>query len=73
MLGLVRNFPKNCWMVVTAEPVMKKFIRHPTQWVVKNKVKSLLGRPICVDHIPKFDVGQDLRQGDLKESAFPFQ
>lgn len=64
--GLVRTCPKNCWMVGTAAPVMKKYIQHPTQWVAKNKVKSLLGKPICVDYVPHYDVGQDSRQGDLR-------
>ncbi len=62
----VRTCPKNCWMVGTAAPVMKKYVRHPARWVLKNKLKSLLGRPICVDEIPHFDVGQDPRQGDLR-------
>ncbi|MES9906383.1 MAG: radical SAM protein [Sedimenticola sp.] len=64
---LVRTCPKNCWMVGTAAPVMKKYIRHPAVWVAKNKLKSLLGRPICVDKIPKCDVGQDHQQGDLRK------
>ena len=64
--GLVRTCPKNCWMVGTAAPVMKKYIQHPVKWVAKNKIKSLLGRPICIQQIPKCDVGQDPRQGDLR-------
>ena len=63
--GLVRECPKNCWMVGTAAPVMKKYIRHPMEWVVKNKIKSLLGKEICIDDIPWFNVGQDPHQGDL--------
>ncbi|MES9843919.1 MAG: radical SAM protein [Candidatus Sedimenticola sp. 6PFRAG5] len=63
---LVRTCPKNCWMVGTAAPVMKKYIKHPAKWVVKNKLKSLLGKPISIDDIPKCDVGQDPRQGDLR-------
>ncbi len=63
---LVRSCPKNCWMVGSAAPVMKKYIKYPTMWVVKNKIKSLLGKPIYVDTIPKYDVGQDPRQGDLR-------
>lgn len=66
--GLVRTCPKNCWMVGTAAPVMKKYIKHPASWVVKNKIKSLLGRPVCIDQVPKFDVGQDPLQGNLRES-----
>lgn len=64
--NLVQTCPKNCWMVGTAAPVMKKYIKHPIKWVVKNKIKSLLGRPICIDKIPKCDVGQDPMQGDLR-------
>ena len=67
--GLVRTCPKNCWMVGTAAPVMKKYISHPAQWVAKNKLKSLLGKPVCIDDIPKCDVGQDPRQGDLRETG----
>ena len=35
--GLVRTCPKNCWMVGTAAPVMKKYITHPTRWVVEEQ------------------------------------
>lgn len=65
---IVKTCPKNCWMVGTAAPVMKKYIKHPTKWVVKNKIKSLLGRSICTDFIPIYNVGQDSRQGDLRIS-----
>jgi len=72
--GLVARCPKNCWMVGTAAPVMKKYIRHPAQWVIKNKLKSLLGRPIRDDKIPYYDVGQDGLQGDLRiDSSKQFQ
>lgn len=66
---LVRTCPKNCWMVGTAAPVMKKYIRHPTTWVVKNKLRSVLGKPICIDDVPHYDVGQDQRQGDLRQGT----
>ncbi len=69
--GLVRTCPKNCWMVGTAAPVMKKYIKHPTKWVVKNKIKSMLGKPICIDNVPHFDVGQDPLQGDLRGGSAP--
>ncbi|GBU08270.1 hypothetical protein AwDysgo_16010 [Bacteroidales bacterium] len=62
---LVRKCPKNCWMVGTAAPVMKKYIKHPIKWVVKNKIRSLLGKEIDMKNIPWYDVGQDIRQGDL--------
>jgi radical SAM protein with 4Fe4S-binding SPASM domain len=64
----VRTCPKNCWMVGTAAPVMKKYIKHPAMWVARNKLKSLLGKPICIDDIPKCDVGQDPQQGDLRDN-----
>jgi radical SAM protein with 4Fe4S-binding SPASM domain len=64
--SLVRKCPKNCWMVGTAAPVMKKYIKHPTKWVVKNKIKSLLGKPICIDTTYWHDVGQDPVQGTLQ-------
>lgn len=67
--ALVRTCPKNCWMVGTAAPVMKKYIKHPTAWVAKNKLKSLLGKSICIDDVPRFDVGQDPLQGDLRETG----
>jgi len=64
--SLVRTCPKNCWMVGTAAPVMKKYIKHPAKWVIKNKIKSILGRPICVQDAPYFPVGQDPQQGNLR-------
>jgi len=69
--GLVRTCPKNCWMVGTAAPVMKKYIKHPTSWVIKNKIKSMLGKPICIDDVPHFNVGQDPLQGDLRGGSAP--
>lgn len=63
---LVKTCPKNCWMVGTAAPVMKKYIQHPAKWVVKNKIRSLLGKSISKDIIPYYNVGQDPRQGDLR-------
>lgn len=66
---MVRTCPKNCWMVGTAAPVMKKYIRHPAMWVAKNKLKSVLGKPVCIDEIPQCDVGQDPRQGDLRATG----
>lgn len=41
---LVRNCPKNCWMVGTASPVMKKYITVPAKWVASNKLRVLMGK-----------------------------
>lgn len=62
----VASCPKNCWMVGTAAPVMKKNIVHPLKWVVKNKFRSLIGKSAIMD-IPWYNVGQDPCQGDLNE------
>lgn len=64
--NLVRTCPKNCWMVGTAAPVMKKYIQHPVKWVVKNKIRSMMGKPVSKDVIPYYNVGQDPKQGDLR-------
>ncbi len=60
----VKTCPKNCWMVGTASPVMHKYVKKITPWIVKNKIKSVLGRTIDCE-APCFDVGQDPRQGSL--------
>lgn len=65
--SLVSKCPKNCWMIGSASPVMKKYIRHPLKWVIMNKIKSLSGGKINIDDIPWYDVGQDPAQGRLRE------
>jgi radical SAM protein with 4Fe4S-binding SPASM domain len=62
---MVRVCPKNCWMVGTAAPVIKKYIWKTGPWVVKNKIASLLGKKISIENIPTFPVGQDPKQGNL--------
>ena len=64
--AMVRKCPKNCWMVGTASPVMKKYIKHPLVWSVKNKIRSLQGKPAMLDKC-WYNVGQDPQQGDLRE------
>lgn len=61
---LVRTCPKNCWMVGTAAPVMKKYIKHPALWAIKNKLRVVRGHEPCLDK-RWYDVGQDPHQGDL--------
>lgn len=62
--SLVAKCPKNCWMVGTASPVMHKYLRHPLKWALKNKIRSLAGKPACLDK-KWCDVGQDPEQGAL--------
>jgi len=64
--SLVSTCPKNCWMVGTASPVMKKYIRHSAHWVIKNKIRAMMGGNICLDTIPHWNVGQSPLQGDLR-------
>ena len=41
----VRNCPKNCWMIGSASPAMKKYFWKPAIWIIKNKwFKRNLGR-----------------------------
>ena len=40
----VRTCPKNCWMIGTAAPVIKKYFATPTRWVLRNKLRSLTGQ-----------------------------
>ena len=64
--SMVCKCPKNCWMVGTASPVMKKYLKHPLKWALKNKLRSLQGKSACLDKC-WCDVGQDPLQGDLRK------
>jgi radical SAM protein with 4Fe4S-binding SPASM domain len=66
---MVRKCHKNCWMVGTAAPVMKKYIQHPVKWAIKNKWLSIQGKNACIDKC-WYDVGQDPAQGNLKETKY---
>lgn len=65
----VSTCPKNCWMIGSASPVMKKYIRHVVPWVARNKFRSLRGKRVCGSCFPQIDVGQDPRQGSGAEPA----
>jgi MoaA/NifB/PqqE/SkfB family radical SAM enzyme len=41
---LVKNCPKQCWMIGSASPAMKKRIATPLKWVVKNKLRVIFGK-----------------------------
>ena len=66
VLAMVRKCPKNCWMVGTASPVMHKYVKYPLKWALRNKLRSMRGKPACLDK-KWCDVGQDPMQGDLRE------
>jgi radical SAM protein with 4Fe4S-binding SPASM domain len=65
---MVRRCPKNCWMVGTASPVMKKYLKYPLKWTVKNKLRSLQGKSACLDKC-WYNVGQDPAQGCLADNS----
>ena len=41
----VKDCPKNCWMIGSAAPVMKKYVWKPAFWVLKNKFFRKNGKP----------------------------
>jgi MoaA/NifB/PqqE/SkfB family radical SAM enzyme len=49
----VKNCAKECWMIGSASPAMKKRIWVPAKWVVKNKFKMIKSRDdnVCLDPI----------------------
>ncbi len=71
--SLVSTCPKNCWMVGTASPVMKKYLRQTATYVAKAKARSVAGQSISRDPevLPYFDVGQNKLQGDLSDRHGP--
>jgi len=38
-----KNCKKNCWMIGSASPAMKKNIYKPMAWVIKNRIKAVMG------------------------------
>jgi len=42
----VRDCRRNCWMTGTAVPAMRKNPLVPLTWVVKNKIRQVLGKEI---------------------------
>ena len=63
----VATCPKNCWMIGSASPVMKKYLKNILPWVIKNKIKSLKGNRIDGNCCPYYEVGQNPIQGGSAE------
>ncbi|MDE5813591.1 MAG: radical SAM protein [Muribaculaceae bacterium] len=59
----VANCPKSCWMVGSASPVMKKYMRQIAPWVVKNRLKVMFGGKVDTSCIPFYHVGDNDLQG----------
>lgn len=49
----VKNCTKECWMIGSASPAMKKRVWVPAKWVVKNKLRMIKreGAVVCLDPI----------------------
>jgi radical SAM protein with 4Fe4S-binding SPASM domain len=65
----VAECPKTCWMIGSASPVMRKYMSKVLPWVLRNKFRSLMGQRVCGNCIPRFDVGQNPRQGRLDSAT----
>lgn len=50
---MVKNCDKQCWMIGSASPAMKKKITVPLKWVVLNKLKLIKnnGKDVCLSPI----------------------
>lgn len=49
----VKNCPKECWMIGSASPAMKKRVWIPAKWVAKNKLRMLKNKEknFCLDSV----------------------
>lgn len=48
----VKSCPKQCWMIGSASPAMKKRVWVPAMWVAKNKLRMLKkGQNTCLDPV----------------------
>ena len=59
----VAHCPKNCWMIGSVSPVMKKYLREIAPWIVKNKLKVMRGGRVDTSCIPFYHVGNNDLQG----------
>jgi len=46
---LVRDCKRNCWMTGTSVPAMRRKFWLPFSWVVRNKIRILMGKKIVLD------------------------
>jgi MoaA/NifB/PqqE/SkfB family radical SAM enzyme len=54
---MVKNCPKNCWMIGSAAPAIWHNLRMPAVWVLKNKLKLLRNKKVgfqtCIKELSK--------------------
>jgi hypothetical protein len=58
----VRCCDRNCWMIGSVSPAMHKYITKPAMWVVKHKLKSMLGMKYSMFELP---ICRDYRDGKV--------
>ena len=62
----VAHCPKNCWMIGSVSEVMKKYMPNILPWIVKNKLRVVMGKRVDTSCIPFYHVGNNDLQG-IKE------
>jgi MoaA/NifB/PqqE/SkfB family radical SAM enzyme len=45
----VRECEMNCWMIGSVAPMMVEKVWVPTLWVIKQKLRLILGKKLCLD------------------------
>jgi MoaA/NifB/PqqE/SkfB family radical SAM enzyme len=70
---MVSGCPQNCWMVGTSRPAIRKNLWKPTQWVLRNKLRLILGKEIVwdIENGQKIEEGQ--KEKDKKEEESHYQ
>jgi radical SAM protein with 4Fe4S-binding SPASM domain len=58
----VANCPKNCWMIGSVAPVMKKHIKYVVPWVIKNKINVMCGKRVDTSCIPFYDIDNSTKR-----------
>lgn len=55
----VQRCDRNCWMIGSASPVMKKYICRIAPWVIRHKARSLLGKRISEHDCPETIISKE--------------
>lgn len=61
----VRHCDRDCWMIGSVSPAMRKYIWKPAAWVVKHKVKSLIGSKAYDMH--ELKIVRDYEEGSVSK------
>lgn len=54
---------KSCWMIGSVSPVMSKYITKIAPWIIKNKLRVVMGNKVDTNCIPFYHVGNNDKQG----------